>query len=129
MKEDLACERPGTGKLDQAACPVPPPRRAQLLRRAMGKARPRLRKCQVHPVFIVFPSKFQRFSIEFPAFFIDFQPELAMFIGFLHAFPLQAEFTKAQKLHRKELGLGVLLDPATLWPKLNRSRVRPILNA
>lgn len=75
------------------------------------------------------PPSFHRFSIEIPAFFIDFQQELAMFIGFLHAFPLQAEFTKAQKLHRKELGLGVLLDPATLWPKLNRSRVRLILNA
>ena len=81
------------------------------------------------PGFHRFSIEIPAFSIEFPAFFIDFQPELAMFIGFLHAFPLQAEFTKAQKLHRKELGLGVLLDPATLWPKLNRSRVRPILNA
>ncbi|CAK9006756.1 Uncharacterized protein SCF082_LOCUS9165, partial [Durusdinium trenchii] len=36
VMEPLATERPGVGKLDKAAEPVPPQRRAQMLREAMG---------------------------------------------------------------------------------------------
>lgn len=38
VTEPLSAERPGVGKLDKAAEPLPPRQRAQLLRQAMGQA-------------------------------------------------------------------------------------------